>query len=316
MIRKIKSIRPNKSVLVLVVSVALGLVAALVARSYMSNRIEEIESGLKGKMIEVVVAKADLERGALLTPDTVAIRQVPAEFSHEQAITPTNYEAAAGETLAFSVKAGQLILWPMLLEKKAPAFSHRVEVGRRAMTVPVDEISSISGMLEPGDMIDLMVTVDRAGRKITLPLLQNVQVLATGQQSIDDPKSGERRDYSTVTLDTTPKQAQQVIAAREEGRITALLRNPQDKEVLADGAMNLDSLLGSQAVAPAQAASSSGDEKDAVPVLYGGANPNYTPEQLNLRSSGKLLEILNSISMRDDQEAKTNAAGSSVKEAK
>lgn len=316
MINRFKSFRPNKSVVVLIVSVMLGLVAALVARSYMSNRIEEIESGFKGKMVEVVVAKADLERGAILTPETVAIRQVPAEFFHEQAITPANYESAAGETLAFGAKSGQLILWPMLQEKKAPAFSHRVEVGRRAMTVPVDEISSISGMLEPGDMIDLMVTVDRSGRKITLPLLQNVQVLATGQRSIDDPKSGERREYSTVTLDTTPKQAQQVIAAREEGRITALLRNPQDKEMLAEGATNLDTLLGPQVAAPTQSASSPANSKSTIPVLYGGTSSSFTPEQLNLRSSGKLLEILNSIGARAVQESGADAVAASVKETK
>ena len=316
MIHKFKSFRPNKSFLVLIVSVVLGLVAALVARSYMSNRIEEIESGHKGKLIEVVVAKADLERGAILTPETVAIRQIPLDFAHEQAITPATYDAAAGETLAFAVKSGQLILWPMLQEKKAPAFSHRVEVGRRAMTVPVDEISSISGMLEPGDMIDLMVTVDRSGRKITLPLLQNVQVLATGQRSIDDPKSGERREYSTVTLDTTPKQAQQVIAAREEGRITALLRNPQDKEMLADAALNLDSLLGPQVTAPAQATSSPESSKDVIPILYGGGSANYTSEQVNLRQKGRLLEILNSMGVRTDQEIESGAVADTVKEVK
>jgi len=315
-IHKFKSFRPNKSFLVLIVSVVLGLVAALVARSYMSNRIEEIESGHKGKLIEVVVAKADLERGAILTPETVAIRQIPVDFAHEQAITPATYDAAAGETLAFAVKSGQLILWPMLQEKKAPAFSHRVEVGRRAMTVPVDEISSISGMLEPGDMIDLMVTVDRSGRKITLPLLQNVQVLATGQRSIDDPKSGERREYSTVTLDTTPKQAQQVIAAREEGRITALLRNPQDKEMLADAALNLDSLLGPQVTAPAQATSSPGSSKDVIPILYGGGSANYTSEQVNLRPKGRLLEILNSMGVRTDQEIESGAVAYTGKEVK
>lgn len=289
MLNRVKSIKLNKSAAVLLVAVVLGLIAAFVAKSYMSNRIEEIESGLKGKMTEVIVAKSDLERGAVLSPDSVAVRQIPIEYAHEQAVTPSSYDAAAGEKLSFDVKAGQMILWPMLEEKKAPSFSHRVEVGRRAMTVPVDEISSISGMLEPGDMIDLMATVDRDGRKITVPLLQYVQVLATGQRSIDDPKSGERREYSTVTLDTTPQQAQQVIAAREEGRITALLRNPDDKDVLPVDAMNLNAALTSESKSGASVPAQS----KQIPVLYGGSTEKFRPEDLSMGSAKKIFEILN-----------------------
>lgn len=279
-IPKLPSVKLKKSTVILLVALSVGLLAAFAARSYLSNRMQEIEVKAKGRLVDMVVAKVDLDKGAVLDEDSVAVRPIPEEFAHASGILPQDFDKASGERLAFSAKAGQILIWSMLESKKAPTFSTRVEVGRRAMTVPVDEISSISGMLEPGDIIDLIVTVDREGQKYTLPLLQGVTVMATGQRSPDDPESANgRREYSTVTLDTTPEEAKRVIAAREGGKITALLRNPQDNERMKDGAMQLGDLLMKGRGTQAGVALGDGE---GVPILYGGTSSKFTPEQLEL----------------------------------
>ena len=185
----------------------------------------------------------------------------------------------------FHVKAGEMILWGLVESKKPPTFSARVEAGHRAITVPVDEINSISGMLEPGDLIDLMVTLEKNGKKRTIPLLQSVQIMATGQRSVDDPKSGERRLYSTVTLDTDLVQAQNLIMAREVGHLTALLRNPQDKALTARSQSEISTLLGLTS-AGKDSASGAVD----VPVLYGGGAAKLPPEGLHM---GSPLSVVN-----------------------
>lgn len=291
----IPRIKLNKPTIVLLVATSMGLLAALVARSYLSSRMEEIEVQAKGRMVELVVASTDLEKGAVLSPENVSVRPIPIEYAHESAVTPQVFSRAEGEKLGFPVKAGQMILWSSLESKKVPTFSSRVEVGRRAMTVPVDEISSISGMLEPGDMIDLIVTLEKQGSKTTFPLLQGVQVMATGQRAVDDPKSGERREYSTVTLDTTPEQAQHIISAREGGRLTALLRNPQDVKQMAIANLDIDRLLNgapSGAGLPTRASKmpESPDQDNGIPVLYGGFNSNFTPEQLQMESGRRAMQ--------------------------
>lgn len=271
----IRAFRPNKTTLVLAAAIGIGLVAALGARSYLSGRVAELEARARGRNVAVVVAKSDLAKGTRLSGSTVAVRNIPQEFAHSSAVSPEQFERVDGQPLAYNVKAGEMILWGLMEGKKVPTFSARVEAGRRAITVPVDEINSISGLLEPGDLIDLMVTVDQKGKKITVPLMQGVQVMATGQRAVDDPKSGERKIYSTVTLDTDPRQAQNVIVAREAGRITALLRNPQDKTTTRGGQGDLTALLGATPIE----AGRSGLE---VPVLYGGRAGKIPPEGLRL----------------------------------
>lgn len=270
------NIRQNKTWAILAAAVAIGLVAALIAYSYLTRQIAEIEARAKGETVPVVVAKRDLNKGTALTPETVAIRNVPRAYAHSVAVTPEQFGNLNGQALAFPVKAGEMVIWGLVEGKKSPTFSTRVASGRRAMTVPVDEINSISGMLEPGDLIDLIVTIDRKSRKITLPLMQGVQVMATGQRSADDPRSGEKRSYSTVTLDTTAEQAQNIIVAREAGKLTALLRNPGDKQPLTVNHAALAALLGGGVE---MLLDEGGRE---IPVLYGNAS-KLTPEALNLQ---------------------------------
>jgi pilus assembly protein CpaB len=281
----LSNIRPNKTWAVLGVSLVIGLGAALVARSYLSGRMAEIEASARGRTIGVVVAKKDLGKGARLNGDTAAVRMIPIMYAHSSAVSPEEFERIDGQTLAYPVKSGEMILWGLLEGKKVPTFSARVAEGHRAMTVPVDEINSISGMLEPGDSIDLVVTIDQKGKKLTFPLLQAVAVMATGQRSMDDPKTGERRSYTTVTLDTTPDAAQNIIVAREVGKITALLRNPNDKQPLANGQADIASLLGGKG----------GDEEGKVPILYGGKGGKGLDDGLKM-GSGRAEADFGSIS--------------------
>lgn len=273
-----KNFKINKTWLILCIALGVGLLAALSARNYLSNQMAAIEARNQGAHTGVVVAKRELKRNEILSSETVAVRSVPVDFAHSNALMPGELAQFSGRALAVSVKPGELILWSMLEGKKVPTFSTRVSAGHRAITVAVDEINSISGLLEPGDRVDLMVTLDQKGAKHTLPLLQSVQVMATGQRSVDDPKSGERRQYSTVTLDTTPEQAHNLIVAREAGRITALLRNPTDTRALPGAEFDLATVLGRKS----EDLKVLDPEARQVPVLYGGRGAKLPAEGLQL----------------------------------
>ena len=272
-----RRIRPGKTWAVLGIALLVGLLAALAARSYLSNQMAAIEARAIGKTINVVVAKRELRKGERLSPENVAVRPIPVDYAHSAAVSPEAFDRLEGQALAYPVKAGEMILWGLMEVRRMPTFSARVESGRRAITVAVDEINSISGLLEPGDTVDLMITVDQKGRKITFPFLEGVQVMATGQRAADDPKSGERRQYSTVTLDTTPEQARHVIVAREAGKITALLRNPQDRLPGGQRSVDIAALLGSKG----ESTTTDADTRH-VPVLYGGRGSQFPPEGLTL----------------------------------
>jgi pilus assembly protein CpaB len=262
--------RPGKTAVALGIALVAGIFAALAANRFLAGRIEEIEARKRGATVEVVVARRHLGKGHVLGADSVALRAVPREYAHSNALTQDSFARAAGRSLAYDMEAGEMLLASLLQPVRPPTFSGRVEAGRRAMTVAVDEINSISGLLEPGDTIDLLLALERKGKKITLPLLLGVQVMATGQRLVDDPASGERRQYATVTLNVTPSQASALIAGREGGKFTALLRNPQDGQNLSGDLVDLAALV------------ADADTAAEVPVLYGGSGGKLSPDGLRL----------------------------------
>lgn len=274
----------QRSWLVFAVAGMLGIGAALLAMRYLDQRVAEIEAHGKQALRKVVVAKQDLQKGAALTPETVAVREVPAEWAHSGAITPAQFDRAANAVLAYPAMKGEPILWAQLEGEKAPSFSARLTQGRRAITVPVDEVSSLSGMLQPGDLIDIVVNVRKDNRNITFALLQRVTVLAAGNRVTPGPEAdGTRtRSFTTVTLETTPEDAQRIIAAREVGKITALLRAPDDLSEISRSKRDAFALLGlsDQAI----------ETNGGVPVIYGGAGHKLGDvPQLRLGPAGRAV---------------------------
>lgn len=261
--------RINKTVVALVVALLIGLMAAFGARSYLSGRVADLEARARGKTVSLVVAKVDIPKGTKLSNANLAVRPIPVDFAHSGAVSPEQFDRIAGQPIAFNIKAGEMLMWGLLEGKKVPTFSAKVEAGRRAITVQVDEINSISGMLEPSDQIDLLVTLDQKGRKAIVPFLLGVKVLATGQRTVDDPKTGEKKQYSTVTLDTSTEQAQNVVLAKESGKLTALLRNPEDRLATAVSAFDMNSLGLGKAMTGGLRPSEVVDARE-IPVLYGG----------------------------------------------
>lgn len=257
--------RKRKNWIVLGVALALGGLAAFGTSHYLAERMAEIEARARNvATVRVVVAKTALARGAHVTPDTVAVREIPREWAHSGAITPDQFSHAERSVLAHPAAAGEPILWAQLEGRRAPTFSARLQSGQRAVTVPVDEISSLSGMVEPGDHIDIVVSLNKDKRNFTFTLLQNVAVLATGSRVQLDERDAEGRvrSYTTITLDTSPEDAKRIIAAREIGRVTALLRAPGDIAAVSAGITEARTLLGLPA--------SDGSAISTVPVIYGG----------------------------------------------
>ena len=266
----------NKTWAVLGIALAIGMVAALATRSYLSQKIQAIESRGNRETVDLLVAKTFIAKGSTVAVDDLAIRKIPVEFAQSGAVKPQDVLTVAGKVSGFDVKKGDMVMLSQMLSKRAPTFSARLADGQRAITVMVDEINSISGMLEPGDLIDLMFTVDQNGRKVIFPLLQRVQVMATGKRSVDDPKGGEPVQFATVTLNTTPSQAKNIIIARETGKLTALLRSPGDQEPGSEKSVDLATLFGAKRENPRVA------RDGGVPVLYGGSASRFPPEALKL----------------------------------
>lgn len=276
-----------KNLLIPLLAVGVGTVAALGANRYIQQRIEAAKpKAVVEKMVPVVVAAADLPKGARLSADNLAVREVPQTWAHSNAVMPDQFERIEHAELSVPAKKGEPVLWAQLEGQRAATFSARLAAGRRAVTVPVDEISSISGMLSPGDTVDLIVSTRANQRAAMVPVMQSVKVLATGTRvGAGDAEGRGERSFTTITLDVTPHEAKRIMAAREVGKLTALLRAPGDNTPIRMAATDALAELGLGVNAAANA--------DTVPVLHGTGDPTrYTVKRAIDPTQALLLNLL------------------------
>ncbi|MCL4802663.1 MAG: Flp pilus assembly protein CpaB, partial [Burkholderiales bacterium] len=145
----------HRGLLLFGVALAFGALAVFGARGYIAERLELEKERLAPKraMVPVVVARRDLERGALVAPENMAVREVPADYLPGGAILPERFERHLGARLDAPMRSGEPLLASAIVGADAGGFSGRIRQGIRAMSVLVDEVNSVSGMLQPGDRI-------------------------------------------------------------------------------------------------------------------------------------------------------------------
>jgi len=230
----------------LIVAIVLSLLTAWLTLQYLRFKEKSIEAELAAKASEragttvsVVVPTRSLQPGALLTENLVAARRIPADLVYDDTITVSEFDKYKGQALLRPVQRGKPLRRTDVQEVFAD-FSGSLKPGERAMTINVDEINSVSHMIEPGNRVDLLLVLQGSGEgtdsQTVVPFLDRIKVLATGQKITHDdpanPVSPEHRrvTYSNLTLQVTPTQAARLALATELGKIRAVLRNEKDKQ--------------------------------------------------------------------------------------
>lgn len=279
----------NRSVAMLILAVFAGVCAAWAARQHLQGKVRLLEAQARVPTTERVVAAYDLPAGTRLGPEHLMSRAFPTALVSSDSLPPERHTELEGAVLRAPLRAGDVVLTVHTATQEQSAFSSHLSSGRRAITMPVDAINSVSGLLQPGDLIDLYVSFEYQRRRITAPLLQGVLVLATGANTQYRPTGDQAGvPYATVTLDAAPEDAVKLVAARQGGTITAVLRSPNDNESTLKAVRgDLASLLGVSRPAP--------NAERKVPVLYGNKAvrnvPRLVKQEPALRQNSGVFDL-------------------------
>jgi len=259
-----KITQAQRNGLLIVISIGLGCLSAWAIEQHLSAKEQELEQQSRIEKVIRIVAARDLPRGTLVSLKDFAKDEFPANWIGADAIALSEVQLVQGKQLNIDLKAGQLLMHVHLVEQAQPALASRLSPDKRAVTIPVDLMSSMSGLLQPGDRVDLFVSFEYKGQRTTASLLQGVEVLATGQQTkmTGEHSAATEVRYSTVTLAVSHEEAKKIVAARQGGSITAVLSH-ETADPLTLGrqltAIQLPELLGLESAKP----------KVSVEIIYG-----------------------------------------------
>lgn len=214
------NVRPTR----LWVALGLGLLAGASSWTYLRSREKELLR--LGEEVEVIAARRYIPAFARVEKGMLGLRRVPRAFVAQGSATDW-HEVVGLQSLA-PFNAGE----PLLFNKLAAAgqsLAAAVPEGKRAISLGVDALSGVEGLLRPGDLVDLYSLDPRAGSVLTL--LQAVPVLAVGPR-YGPQEPGAQGEPNSVTLALSPAEAQAALLAAARGPIHLALRGAGDNRVL------------------------------------------------------------------------------------
>ncbi|MDW7673928.1 MAG: Flp pilus assembly protein CpaB [Bacillota bacterium] len=209
-------------------AVIFGLLAAFGVYWY----INSIEKNLDNTVYaQIIVPKQDIKANTKLTRDMFQYKEIPVDYVHPNAVT--NPEEIDGAITKSILIADEQLLEGKLVKQNQfeDGLSYQIKEGYRALTIPINVVSGLSGLVKPGDSVDIIVTIED-NQTISTFVLQNILVLAADntleRKTGSAPADLERK---TLTLEVKPTEAPKLVLASEQGSLRLLLRSPVDKEI-------------------------------------------------------------------------------------
>lgn len=179
----------------------------------------------------VVVAKA-LKAGERLSADHLELVHWPVVPSQAY----DNIEALDGKVLRYDVELGT----PVLSSSLTRSLASYLELGERAVTIPVDVNSGANNRVSPGDMVDVFFTFS-SGSEVSNTqarlLMPRVRVLAYGRDSLAGPEQAEsgpaRQDTQArnAMLAVSEEAVNELLLAARSGSLQLVLRSADDESV-------------------------------------------------------------------------------------
>lgn len=258
----------QKQRIILISGVLLGIMAIFSIKVYMDNQqkliMQQAQEELKKRTknsVSVLYAKANIGRGSTIDADSFEAKIIPKEYADPQAVT--SLDRISGMTTIVDITKGEQITLNKLNYTGgiSGGLAEATPMGKRAVTVSVDNVSALAGMLRPGNYVDVLTMVPvpmmgadgkQVSQLITVPLFQNVLVLAVGRQienvtarTADRYGQQEEKKESSplVTLALNPQETNLIAYVQEQSKIKLVLRSTADAKIEPMKPATLDTLL-------------------------------------------------------------------------
>lgn len=236
-----------RNYVILAVALVAGMLAFFMYKVQIEREYKRLD--LLGRKIKVVCARDNMVKGDVLRQPDLDVREIFASSATGEEVRLEDVKLILEQKLVVNKAKGAVFIWRDVelptLGFSGSTLARTIRKAERGLSIAVDTPSSVSGMIQPNDHVDILGTFRFPGEQagtaldtVTLTILQNVTVLAVGQQLAAAPAgtgpAARPRSYPTLTLAVTPKEAEMLVFAQNKGSLTFTLRNPADPYVESD----------------------------------------------------------------------------------
>jgi pilus assembly protein CpaB len=184
--------------------------------------------------VTVIAASRALAAGVLVRPDDI---KVVSASPRTKAGAVRSRSGAVGHVTTRRFALGETFTQDGLRDAAALGIAGRVPAGERAFSIRVSEDDIVGGFLQSGDHVDVLATIpgsvfpskssgDVPDRSRTVLLLQNVPVLAVGENPAT--RGSVQSSARTVSLALAPGDLTRLALAERFGKVSLAIRMPGD----------------------------------------------------------------------------------------
>src|SRR5258708_18898908 len=235
------------------VFVLLAGVAAMLASVMVYKALKAREADVQramAHMVQVVGVSYDLPLGSRIERGEVKMARWSADSVPEGSYTDP--KQVIGSYVKNSLVANEPIVEAKLFtgDKAAGVMPLLIPFGMRAVSVPVDEVSDISGFVLPHTHVDVVVAINGGtnDKPFSKVVLQNVEVLAVAQEV--EMKKDEPTIVKVVTLLVSPPETERLGLASHEGTLRLAMRNYNDNKIVLTSGTDIPQMLRAYSIAP------------------------------------------------------------------
>jgi pilus assembly protein CpaB len=238
-----------RSIILVLAALLVAGGTAFVARGLLTGpRQEPVQVQQEQPAKKVLVAKVNLPAGSFIKDEDITWQKWPTDGVNEAYMVEGQNDTGTvvGAVVRRGIVAGSPITEAQFARPGDRGFLAAVLTpGMRAVTITVNEATSVAGLIFPGDRTDLLLLQslpsDGSGGSETgtyaphaaETFLENVRILAT-ERTLNDI-DGEAKKIDNVTIEVTPKQAEMLAAIRDLGTLSLSLRSLAKPEPGASG---------------------------------------------------------------------------------
>jgi pilus assembly protein CpaB len=227
----------------LIFSVLAAGVASMVIYSVVQNLNEELQNAQKpDETTKVVQAARHLYPGTMIKRADLVFKELPPAYVPEGAFLEA--DSLVGRVPQERILANEFIREERLADEDA-GFGLNALVPRhmRAVSIPLGADKIVSGFVEPGNYVDLLVTLNDGGLR-TVTLMEAITLLAIDNRLGGGTTDGTGGGGPSITLAVSPEDAEKLQYASNTGTITLTLRNDVDVTSRTSHGEEVEELIG------------------------------------------------------------------------
>ncbi|SET59766.1 pilus assembly protein CpaB [Natronincola peptidivorans] len=230
-----------KGKVIFVAAILLGLVTSMMIYGYLNKAKETMNTT---EYIEIVIAVEDINANTVVSANMVELKEIPAAYKHPNAVT--DVKEVTGKIALIPITRGESILSNQVISsgEHKQGLAYKIPQGKRALSIAVNEVSGVSGLLKVGDRVDIITTIN-AGEDppitYTLVVLQDIEILAVGRNI--NQHSNENPEAKTVTVAVSLEDSLPLKHANQRGAISLMLRSPIDDSKTEPEAFQVEDFL-------------------------------------------------------------------------